>query len=197
MRFLLVLMLGLLAQGALALPAQVVLIRHAEKPDDPDALHLSDKGRERAQALVKFFTQDRRLTKYGPPVALYATQVTRRGHSQRTGETLEPLAKELSLPILMPRESEDFKKVAKEILRNPAYEGKTVVVCWVHEYLPEMAAAFGVQPEPSKWKDSVFDRAYVITFTAKGKIKFDYMPQKLLPGDAKYKPKSTETATAR
>jgi hypothetical protein len=42
----------LLASAGLAWtqPAQVVIIRHAEKPDDPDALHLSPRGQERPPA---------------------------------------------------------------------------------------------------------------------------------------------------
>src|SRR5690242_3535393 len=83
-------------------PAQIIVLRHAEKPDNEKALHLSPKGQERAQALVKFFTENRKATRYGAPAALYATRPTRRGHGQRPGETLAPLAKELKQTIHMP-----------------------------------------------------------------------------------------------
>jgi len=42
--------------------------------------------------------------------------------------------------------------------------GKTVVICWTHEWLPELAAALGVSPKPSKWKNKVYDEVYVITY---------------------------------
>jgi len=41
-----------LAQSAMGQPAQVILLRHAEKSDDPADVHLTARGRERAQALV-------------------------------------------------------------------------------------------------------------------------------------------------
>jgi hypothetical protein len=181
-----VLLLACFAQPVFSEPAQIIILRHAEKPDDPDALHLSKEGRQRAQALVKFFTETRKLTKFGEPAALFACHATRGGHGQRPQETLTPLAKYLHKDIQTPYLSKDYKKLAKHILHNAKYEGKTVVICWVHEYLPELAAALGVDPPPPKWKDSVFDRTYLITYR-RGKVDFEEIWQKLLPGDYKYK----------
>ena len=42
---------------AAAQPARVIVIRHAEKPDDPENSHLSEDGQVRAQRLVKWLTQ--------------------------------------------------------------------------------------------------------------------------------------------
>jgi hypothetical protein len=165
-------------------PAQVVIIRHAEKPDDPDALHLSARGEERAKALVKFFTENRKVTRYGQPVALYATDPTKRGRGQRPFETLEPTSKELKLPIQTPYQSEDYEKLARLIMTQTNYQGKTVVICWTHDDLPEFAAAFGVKPKPDKWKDSVYDRAYIINFQG-GTPDLDTIAQKVLKDDAK------------
>jgi hypothetical protein len=36
-------------RSALAQPAKVILLRHAEKPADPHELHLDERGRERAE----------------------------------------------------------------------------------------------------------------------------------------------------
>ena len=33
-----------------------------------------------------------------------------------------------------------------------------------HEEIPQLAAALGVTPEPPKWKGSVFDLVYVISY---------------------------------
>jgi hypothetical protein len=183
---LIALLLAWFSQSAFSEPAQIILLRHAEKPDDPDALHLSREGQQRSQALVKFFTETHKLTKFGEPYALFACRATRRGHGQRPQETLTPLAKYLHTSIQTPYLSEDYKKLAKSILHNAKFKGKTVVICWVHEYLPEFAAALGVDPQPAKWKDSVFDQIYLITYR-QGKADLDEIWQKLLPGDHKYK----------
>jgi len=180
----LLLLLLLTTFTAWSQPAQVVIIRHAEKPDDPDALHLSARGQERAQALVKFFTENRKVTRYGQPVALYATEPTKRGRGQRPAETLEPTAKELKLPVMTPFQSEDYEKLAKLIMAQSAYKGKTVVICWTHEDLPEFAAAFGVKPKPDKWKDSDFDHAYIINFQG-GAPDLDTIAQKVFKNEAK------------
>jgi hypothetical protein len=183
---LIVLLSAWFSQPAFSEPAQIILLRHAEKPNDPAALHLSREGQQRAQALIKFFTETNKLTKLGEPHALFACQPTRRGHGQRPYETLTPLAKHLHMSIQTPYLSEDYKKLAKSILHNAKFNGKTVVICWVHEYLPELAAALGVHPQPAKWKDSVFDQVYLITYR-NGKADLDEIWQKLLPGDHKYK----------
>ena len=68
----------------------VFIIRHAEKP--PAGPHLSDMGRERAQALVGLFGDC-----FCKPDALVAAGNTRK--SSRPAETLEPLATVLGLTI--------------------------------------------------------------------------------------------------
>jgi len=184
-----VIILGFLLGWATALwaqPAEVILLRHGEKPENPQALHLAKRGEERAKALPEFFARSDKASRHGPPVALFASRPTRRGHGQRPRETLEPLAKVLRLPIQTPYESEDYARLARDIMRNPSCRGKTVVVCWVHEFLPQFAAALGVKPEPPKWKDEVYDRAYIITFE-QGQANLDIVRQKLLPGDSRRK----------
>jgi hypothetical protein len=171
-----------------AQPAQIVLLRHAEKPADPQALHLSKQGRDRAKALPEFFQRSQKVSRFGSPVALFASCPTRHGHGQRPQETLGPLAKALRLPIQTPYESEQYALLAYDILHHAEFSGKTVVICWVHEQMPQFAAALGVSPEPPKWKEDVYDRAYVITYDH-GKATLDVVRQKLLPGDSKFKQK--------
>src|SRR6266567_4055872 len=78
-------------QSVLAQPAEIILLRHAEKPPDESNVHLSTTGKERARALVQFFTNIPALTANGPPVALFAARPLSRSHSRRPAETLEPL----------------------------------------------------------------------------------------------------------
>ena len=168
------------------LPAEVIIIRHGEKPDEPKAQHLSRRGEERAKALVGFFTKNPTATQNGLPVALFASEPTPKGAGQRPRETLQPLAKELHLPLQTPFASKDYVKLAEYILKSSKCDGKTVVICWVHEHMPALAVALGVTPEPPKWKEQVYDEAYVITYP-NGTAHLKIVPEKILPGDSKYK----------
>jgi hypothetical protein len=119
-------------QSVRARPAQIILLRHAEKPPDETNVHLSATGKERARALVQFFTNTPALTRNGMPVALFAARPISRSHSKRPVETLEPLAKHLKLHILTPHTATECSALAKKVLDDPAYDGRTVVICWVH-----------------------------------------------------------------
>jgi hypothetical protein len=145
-------------------PATIVMIRHAEEPDDPNNPHLSKDGLARADRLVEFMTHDPAMIRLGTPAAIFATETTNDGNGQRTQETVAPLAKVLRLQVQTPYHGKDYEKLARRVMSDPTLAGKTVVICWNHEYLPELAAALGVTPEPSKWKSKVYDQVYVISY---------------------------------
>ncbi len=166
-------------------PAQIILFRHAEKPDDPAALHLAPRGEERARALVSLLGKNSPLTSNAPIAALYATRVTGHGHSQRTGETLAPLAKELRLPVQTPYPNEMYSLLARDILANAAYRGKTVVICWTHHDIADLAGALGVKPKPARWKEKTFDRLWLMKPGARD-AEFHDLPQRLLKGDSNH-----------
>ena len=167
-----------------AQPAQIILIRHAEKPEDTNIVHLSKEGEKRAHELVSYVTKDPELTQFGTPVALFATHPTRHGHGVRTRETLLPLSKALHVAIQEPYLSEDYQGLAQSILSNPAYKGKCVMIAWNHTQIPQLAAALGVRPEPPKWKESVFDRVLLIRYE-NGKATLKNMAQNLEPSSHK------------
>jgi len=171
------------AEAALARPARVILLRHAEKPPDKSNVHLSERGESRALALVAFLATKSVLGSNGPPAALFAPEVTRRGHSRRPYETLEPLAEHLKLSVQMPYGPSDYAALAEHVLSDPGLDGRTVIVCWIHDYLPALAKALGVKPEPARWKGSVYDRVWVITYTDHRAVLAD-LPQNLVPGDS-------------
>ena len=173
-------------QWVAAQPAQVIVIRHAEKPLDPNALHLSKEGEKRAKDLVPFLTSEPELIKDGLPVALFATHVTKNGHGQRPQETIAPLSKELHVPIQTPFLSENYEGLAKLILSNPKFKGKTVLICWTHEAIPQLTAALGVHPQPPPWKSDVYDRVFSITYH-EGKAILKDLPQRLSLKSPKHK----------
>jgi hypothetical protein len=173
--FAMLLGLGLWAE---AQPARIIVIRHAEKPADTLNQHLSEEGQFRARRLVRWLTQGKVLDTNGAPAALYAAEPTRRGRSVRCVETLTPTAEKLGLKISTPYAAGDFEYLARKVLHDKSLRGKNIVICWVHEYLPELAVALGVTPKPSKWDGDDFESAYVITFP-KGKAELERTKQRL------------------
>lgn len=167
------------ASLAVGKPAQVILIRHAEKPDTGHELSL--KGRERAAALVPYFLGNPDVLKYGAPAALYAQKSTKGHASRRPVQTVQGLADTLKLSIVS-FAHEDFAAMVREISAKPAYDGKTVLICWEHKGIPDVVKAFGVKDGPSKWHG--FDRTWIITFPKEGKPAFQDLPQKLMYGDS-------------
>jgi broad specificity phosphatase PhoE len=145
-------------------PAAIILIRHAEKPEDPGDVHLSQAGVQRAEELVSFITTDTAMARLGIPVAIFATKTAKDGNGQRTQETVAPLSRRLGVPVQTPFRTKDYRSLAELIFGDTAYAGKTILVCWNHERIPQLATALGVRPEPPKWKDDVYDRVYVISY---------------------------------
>src|SRR2546423_1477606 len=143
----------------LAQPAEVILIRHAEKP--PEGNHLSLQGRERAAALVPYVLETPELLTFKTPVAIYAQAPKKDTSSVRSIETVKPLADALKLPIKETYIRDDFRKMVAEVLAGREYEGHTVLICWEHKVIPEMAKEFGVENAPTKWPGSAFDRTWV------------------------------------
>lgn len=185
------LMCGLFAILPLAaLPAQVIMIRHAEKNNSDHAEkknsndELSLKGKERAAALVPYFLETPELITFNKPAAIYASIPPKPATSQRSLDTVRPLADLLKIPIRDTFESNDYKRMVEEIKKDPTFTGKTVLICWEHNYIPEIARAFGAFQTPATWPASAFDRTWVITFQPTGKAIFHNLPQKLMYGDS-------------
>jgi len=168
------------AASALAAPAQVIVIRHGEKPDSgPD---LDEQGYARAQALVGFFENNIAVNQF-PIAAIYAMDPKDEDGSQRPIETVTPLANALHLAIDHDYKRKQIPQMASDILGNSAYDGKTVVICWEHHAIPDIVDAFGWTSAPQKWKGSSFDRAWVLTFTGDKVTAFADVPERVLPGD--------------
>lgn len=174
-------MLLLTAGVAFSQPAEIILIRHAEKPTNQNDVHLSSQGQERAKALPVLFTHATEFTTNGRPIALFAARPELRS-SRRAVETLRPTAGRLHRLLQAPYIAQDVHRLANAILHRRAYKGKTVLIAWTHDYLPALAEEFGVQNAP-RWDSSTFDRAWVITYEGNTAVLRD-LPQNLLPGDS-------------
>jgi len=130
----------------------VLIMRHAEKSDDPLNPNLSSAGYERAQRLADFIP-----AKFGKPQFLFGSATSK--HSRRPIETLEPLAKTCGLAINTDFADQDYGALAHTVLESPGYDDALVVICWHHGNIPPLAHAFkaedGQYPDP--WKRSVFN----------------------------------------
>lgn len=165
-------------------PAQVLIIRHGEKPGDPSAPDdptdrgLSTRGRERAAALAYSIPDA-----FPRPDFLFATKDS--DSSKRPGETIAPLAARLKLDVDQKYADKDYCELAKEILGHPKYAGKRVLICWHHGKIPDLAAALKapVPPDKQKWGGNVFDRVWQLDYSA-GSATLTDLPQRLLYGDS-------------
>jgi phosphohistidine phosphatase SixA len=173
------------AEEAPSYPARVLLIRHGEKPPaEAESVELNTQGKERAEALRKLFKKsDKRSDPFPTPDFIFATKDSKKSHRPR--ETVTPLAKKLGLKINDSYANEDFAKLAHELLTDPKYAGKTVLICWHHGTMSELAAKLKASGVPNHWKDATFDRVWQIDYSSKGKTTFRDLPQRLLAGDSK------------
>lgn len=188
-----------------------MIIRHGEKLGDPSTdtdggPDLSQRGSARAMALPQLFAPatpgytcalnagDKQTVaaayqqvdaagvtpRFATPAFLFATQASK--HSNRPVETITPVSAVLNLAIDDKHADEDYAAVAQDILTNSKYAGQTVLVCWHHGNIPNLATALGVA-SPPPWKGSVFDRVWVVTWPG-GSISLADEPQQLLYGDS-------------
>ncbi len=127
-------------------------MRHADKPDDPDDPNLSATGVARAEHLATYLPET-----FGKPDYIMATARSR--HSDRPLETVEPLARAVGVEVRHDIKDRDFEDLVEEIFSEPAYHGKTVVICWHHGTLPAIAALLAAPPGsyPDPWPDNSYN----------------------------------------
>lgn len=171
-------------------PAQVMIIRHAEKNFVGD---LNQQGLERANALAVYFENQPELQIYGPPVAIFAARPTLNtfpyefdDNSARCLQTVAPTAQLFKMPIHAGYAKFQEEELAEFIMSHGDYKGKNLVICWHSETIPELAAAFGIRPVPAIYPLEEFDQTWVITFIPAPSLQIYH--QRLLFGDLNVNP---------
>jgi broad specificity phosphatase PhoE len=160
-------------------PKTVYIIRHAEKPEDPYDPNLSPQGVERAQALAQ---NCERL--FGKLDCLFAAETS--GRSSRPVDTIDPLAQMIHIEIDSGISNKDYSVLATKLLAGQTdYEGKSVLICWHHENIPELAQGLRAVNAPGNWMSAVFDRIWVLEYQSSGEVYFQDLAQDLLQGDSK------------
>ncbi|MHA6845640.1 histidine phosphatase family protein [Ralstonia syzygii] len=163
----------------------ILIIRHGEKPGEPDidaltdGTDLSTKGYERAGALSPYVP-----AMFGKPHFLFATKASE--HSNRPVETITPLARAIGLPIHDDYPDNDYGKLASHLTSDDRYAGKLVLICWHHGTIPKLAAALGGLPPETHWPPRSFDRVWMLEYTtaSNNPIPISNLPQRLLFGDS-------------
>jgi hypothetical protein len=164
-----------LAASAAGVPAEVLIIRHAEQPARGSQVHLSDVGRARAAALPKLFP-----TPFATPSFLFATRPSK--ESARPLETLGPLASALRLRIDDRFPDEAYPQLVSTIRAGGGYAGAHILICWHHGMIPGLAALLGAVRPPARWPEAQYDHVWQLRYGADA-VTFEDRLAPLLPGD--------------
>ncbi|KIM80195.1 hypothetical protein PILCRDRAFT_9750 [Piloderma croceum F 1598] len=128
----------------------IYLIRHGEKPSD-GSNGLSAQGEERAQCLRNVFAAGSQYDIGYIMAQAYKSD----GSRERPYETVLPLAGDLGLTVDVSCDRDDSSCVEKAV---KAYAGtsnsKSVLICWEHDELTDIADALGVKNPPDYPSDS-------------------------------------------
>lgn len=180
----------------------VMVIRHGEKPAKsapadgidlrgrPDNHSLTHQGWTRAAYLVDLFSaqpgtgiQPGTGRWLPQPGAIYASGPGTSGDGDvegtRSRQTVGALAAVLGLPVI----TTYSRGQESELARAAAAQNGPVLICWQHQSIPAIAAAF-TPSAPSGWPDQRYDLVWTFTPTTRG-WRFDAIPELLLPGDSR------------
>lgn len=198
------LILAVTAASAIAAPARIVILRHAEKADDRK---LCEIGEQRAKALaLTYLGRDavKSLFAEGEEPAFFFAI------TPNTAATAAPSVASWNKPIIlysaMPQadgSDDDFTKAlnqrtqeaARNVLANPTLDGKTVVMVWEHEHIADEALEAKNENEPvtlrqlfkldilpgvpKTWHGDNYDYFWIVDFPANSNLpsKFEMVKQ--------------------
>jgi hypothetical protein len=163
--------------AAYATPSKIYIIRHADKLAQNPGPALSPKGEIRAIAFAIRFYQE-----FPHPDFIFATDpvsnkndgLYKKGLSIRELQTVGPLANLITIknhddfPILHPYRNKEYDKLAHDLLTEPEFNKKIILICWDHKLIPEIAKSLGVPDKDIvKWQKKDFDSIYYIDFNGK------------------------------
>jgi hypothetical protein len=165
--------------------AVVLIIRHAE--DGATGRGLSPIGQQRAIAYKDYFRNFTVDSKRLCPDAVFAAKDSNK--SQRPRLTVEPFAKAEKLRIDTRFGNDQSAELAADL--RATEQGKRILICWRHPYVPDLLRALGAKPEDllprGKWPNSVFDWVIVLSFDQDGRLvpaSSKRIAEHLLPGDS-------------
>ena len=163
----------------------VLIIRHAE--DGGIGRALAPRGEQRAEAYKNYFLNFTVDSKGREPQAIFAAKDSSKSHRPRL--TVEPFAKAAKLKIDTRFGNNDSNELGADLRANQ--QGKVILICWRHPYVPDLIHALGANPEDflphGKWPGSVYDWVVLLSFDQNGHLipsSSKRITEHLLPGDS-------------
>lgn len=160
-----------------AAPHQVVIVRHGDKlMQKGSGSVLSPKGQLRAIAFAYYY-----LKTFGDPDLV----ITAKPADTKTGlvslrpiQTVSPLINMLNQKkpnqpynIYAPYLHGQYKQFTHDLLTDSKYKNKTILVCWAHQYINDIAHALGVKEPLAVWAKDDYDTVFILTFNEDGSLK--------------------------
>ena len=148
--------------------AVVLIIRHAEDAGSGDGI--SPLGQERAEAYKNYFLNFTVDSKPREPTVIFAAKDSKKSHRPRL--TMEPFAKAANLKIDTRFGNDQSADLAADLRANQ--QGKVILICWRHPYIPALLGALGATPETflpnGKWPGAVFNWIILLSFDQDGHL---------------------------
>ena len=165
--------------------AVVLIIRHAE--DGSKDRGLLPSGQQRAEAYKDYFKNFAVDSKPLRPDVVFAAKDSKK--SQRPRLTVEPFAKAEKLRIDTRFGNNQSAELAATL--RATEQGKRILICWRHPYVPALLRALGAKPEDllphGKWPNAVFDWVILLSYDQDGHLipaTARRIKENLLPGDS-------------
>jgi hypothetical protein len=165
--------------------AVVLIIRHAE--DGGIGRALAPRGEQRAEAYKNYFLNFTVDSKGREPQAIFAAKDSSKSHRPRL--TVEPFAEAAKLKIDTRFGNNDSNELGADLRANQ--QGKVILICWRHPYVPALLRALGANPETflphGKWPGSVYDWVILLSFDQDGRLipgSSRRINEHLMPGDS-------------
>jgi hypothetical protein len=163
----------------------VLIIRHAE--DGGKGQDLAPRGHERAEAYKNYFLNFTVDSKRLEPAVILAAKDSKKSHRPRL--TVEPFAKAAKLKIDTRFGNSQSTQLAADLRAN--HQGKVILICWRHPYVPDLLHALGAKPEDllprGKWPGSVYDWVILLSYDKEGRLipaDTKRINEHLMPGDS-------------
>lgn len=159
-------------------PSEIIIIRHADKLHQKEpGPFLSPKGQARAEKFVSYYLQH-----YPKPDYIFASKPGDSTHphespSYRPIQTVAPLANKLTqmsgktVKVYTPYYEHGFPELAHDLLTNPQYQKKNILIAWQHGKINSFAHDLLVKKRLKKWKQEVYDMVYILKYTSSGKLR--------------------------
>ena len=145
-------------------PRCILVMRHAEKPDEEGDPHLSQAGHARAEKLATYIPNN-----FGKPDFIFAAADSK--DSERPRKTVEPLQHATGILIHDKIADKECADLATKLLTTQDLSDKRIVVCWHHGQIPKLMHALGAPagtyPEP--WDEKVFNLILLLDYRTCGK----------------------------